>query len=152
MRVRFALLFAAFVGQATAQDLKPYYNANEQGVWLDGYDPVAYLIQGRAMKGSAELSLVHDGTTFRFANATHLDLFRKQPERYIPKYGGWCAYALGARNEKVGVDPGTFKVIDGEVYLFYNAYFNNTLTSWNKDEAHLHQAADRNWNGFKHKH
>lgn len=151
MRVLCALFFAVFVGQATAQDLKPYYNANEQGVWLDGYDPVAYLIQGRAMKGTAELSVVHDGITFRFANATHLELFRKQPEHYIPKYGGWCAYALGARNEKVEVDPETFKVIDGKVFLFYNAYFNNTLNSWNKDEARLHEAADRNWTKFKHK-
>mgnify|MGYP000875771816 FL=1 len=57
---------------------------------------------------------------------------------------------MGATGEKVEVDPETFKVKEGKVYLFYNAYFNNTLTSWNKDEARLHQAADRNWAVFKH--
>lgn len=151
MRLLLILMVLPIFGPAGGQDLLPYYNTNSHGVWLDGYDPVAYLIQGRAMKGSEKLTAEHDGVTFRFANATHLDLFRKQPERYLPKYGGWCAYALGAKNEKVEVDPETFKVIDGRVYLFYNAYFNNTLNSWNRDEARLREAAERNWSAFRHK-
>ena len=58
---------------------------------------------------------------------------------------GWCAYAMGAKGEKVEVDPETFKIVDGKLYLFYNKFFNNTLESWNKDEARLRSNADKNW-------
>ncbi|HRH39055.1 MAG TPA: YHS domain-containing (seleno)protein, partial [Flavobacteriales bacterium] len=88
--------------------------------------------------------------TFHFANKTHLELFNKDPERYLPQYGGWCAYAIGAKNEKVEVDPATFKIIDGKVYLFYNAFFTNTLTTWNQNETKLHKDADAHWAAFKH--
>lgn len=50
--------------------------------------------------------------------------------------------------EKVEIDPETFKLIDGKLYLFYNAYFNNTLKSWNKDEVNLKKKADANWKKF----
>jgi hypothetical protein len=53
--------------------------------------------------------------------------------------------------EKVEVDPSTFKIVDGKVYLFYNKYFNNTLTDWNKNEKVLHTNADKTWATFKHK-
>ena len=64
---------------------------------------------------------------------------------YEPQYGGWCAYAMGTSGEKVKVDPETFKIIDGRLFLFYNAFFNNTLNSWNKDEKNYHTKADQNW-------
>ena len=60
-------------------------------------------------------------------------------------FGGWCAYAMGDNGEKVDIDPETFKIIDGKLYLFYNAYFNNTLNSWNKDEKNLKNKANNNW-------
>jgi hypothetical protein len=52
---------------------------------------------------------------------------------------------MGAKGEKVEVDPETFKIVNGKLFLFYNAYFNNTLKSWNKDEANLNRKADANW-------
>ena len=70
------------------------------------------------------------------------------PEKYEPAYGGWCAYAMGNSSEKVEVDPETFKIIGGKLYLFYNFYFNNTLKSWNKNETGLKTKADGNWNKF----
>jgi hypothetical protein len=80
-----------------------------------------------------------------------LELFKRAPQRYLPQYGGYCAYAMGANNEKVEVDPETFKLKDGKLFLFYNAFFNNTLTTWNKDELRLNTAADANWKKFVHK-
>ena len=71
--------------------------------------------------------------------------FLKNPKNYEPQYGGWCAYAMGSNGEKVEVDPETYKILDGKLYVFYNAYFNNTLKSWNKDEAKLKKQADKNW-------
>ena len=55
---------------------------------------------------------------------------------------------MGANGEKVEIDPSTFKILDGKLYLFYNAYFNNTLKSWNKDEKNLKDKADRNWSNL----
>jgi hypothetical protein len=52
---------------------------------------------------------------------------------------------MGASAEKVEVDPETFKIVNGKLYLFYNKYFNNTLTKWNKDEDRLKKQADANW-------
>ena len=76
--------------------------------------------------------------------------FRKSPARYEPEYGGWCAYAMGAKGEKVAVDPGTFKIVNNKLYLFYNKFFNNTLKDWNKDEANLKTKADASWGKINH--
>lgn len=134
-----------------AQDLLPFFNVNEKGLWIEGYDPVAYFTQHKAVKGSPLVALTHKGATFRFSSTAHRDLFQRKPDRYLPQYGGWCAYAMGDYGKKVEVDPETFKVKDGKLYLFYNAFFNNTLTTWNKDEPRLHTATDRNWAAFKNK-
>ena len=98
-------------------DLKPYFNMDGKGLWVEGYDPVAYLMDGKATEGSERFSLVHQGATFHFASQAHLDAFRKEPAKYLPQYGGYCAYAMGATGEKVEVDPETFKVKEGKVYL-----------------------------------
>jgi hypothetical protein len=55
---------------------------------------------------------------------------------------------MGSSGEKVDIDPETFKIVDGKLYLFYNRFFNNTLKTWNKDEAHLRSSADKNWMKF----
>ncbi len=144
-----ALFFFASTVQAQA-DPAPYFNVNAQGLWVDGYDPIAYVVDRKALKGKSEFALAYKGATFWFTTRTHQELFRLEPEKYLPMYGGYCAYAIGANNAKVEVDPETFKVIEGKVFLFYNAFFNNTRTAWNKDETRLHRAADLHWSTFSH--
>jgi YHS domain-containing protein len=117
----------------------------EKGLAIQGYDPVAYFLSGKAVEGSASHSFTHQQVTYRFASVANLETFRKDPEKYEPAYGGWCAYAMGATGEKVEIDPETFKVKDGRLYLFYHSTFNNTLPKWNKDEANLQKKADQNW-------
>ncbi|MBN8641982.1 MAG: YHS domain protein [Flavobacteriales bacterium] len=117
----------------------------EKKVAIQGYDPVAYFKQKKAVKGKKELSSSFEGVIYYFSSQANKDAFTKSPSSYEPQYGGWCAYAMGANNEKVEVDPETFKIIEGKLYLFYNAYFNNTLKSWNKDETNLKKKADANW-------
>ena len=80
-----------------------------------------------------------------FSTTENKEAFKKAPAKYEPQYGGWCAYAMGNSGEKVEVDPETFKLKDGKLYLFYNKYFTNTLKSWNKDESNLQLKADNNW-------
>lgn len=110
-----------------------------------GYDPVGYFNQGKAIKGKKDVSASYQGVTYRFATAENKEMFLKNPSKYEPQYGGWCAYAMGSAGEKVEINPETYKIIDGKLYLFYNAYFNNTLKSWNKDEANLKNQANSNW-------
>ena len=88
------------------------------------------------------------GVTYQFATDMNRSAFKDHPEKYEPQYGGWCAFAMGDYGKKVEVDPETFKIVDGKLYLFYNAYFNNTLKSWNKNEKQLKSNADINWSNL----
>lgn len=117
----------------------------ENGLAIQGYDPVAYFNQNKAIEGIKQLSVNLEGVTYRFANAANKEAFLKDPKKYEPQYGGWCAYAMGATGEKVEIDPETFKIMNGKLYLFYHSWTNNTLPKWNKDEANLKQKADRSW-------
>lgn len=114
-------------------------------VGIQGYDPVAYFKQGKAVKGRKDLAATYQGVTYYFANETDKAAFLKNPAGYEPQYGGWCAYAMGDYGKKVEVDPETFKITGGKLYLFYNKFLNNTLKSWNKDEPALKKKADANW-------
>lgn len=148
MKKQILILFIAFITAATfaqsaAKRVKEFNLENK--VAIQGYDPVAYFTQKKAVKGKATLASNYEGVTYNFSSQANKDLFLKNPTSYEPQYGGWCAYAMGANGEKVEVDPGTFKIVDGKLNLYYNAYFNNTLKSWNKDEVNLKKKADANW-------
>jgi len=117
----------------------------ENKVAILGYDPVGYFTQGKAIKGKKDISISYHGVIYKFSSNENKETFLKNPSKYEPQYGGWCAYAMGSSGGKVEINPETFKIVDGKLYLFYNAYFNNTLKSWNPDEANLKVKADNNW-------
>ncbi|TRU63836.1 MAG: YHS domain protein [Microcystis aeruginosa Ma_QC_Ch_20071001_M135] len=142
------LFFVVQIGQAQTQAKRIKEFNLENKLALQGYDPVAYFTQKKAVKGKKEFSVVHEGVVYYFASNADKELFAKNPSAYEPQYGGWCAYAMGANGEKVEVDPETFKIVNGKLFLFYNAFFNNTLKSWNKDEVNLNKKADANWKKF----
>jgi len=148
-----ALIFCSTFYVATAQDVtslrKQHYNLS-RGLAIEGYDPVAYFTLHKAVKGKKEFATYYEGATYYFTSAESKGAFKQDQAAYEPQYGGWCAYAMGAKGEKVTVDPETFKIIDNKLFLFYNKFFNNTLTSWNKDEKNLHAKADQNWNKLFH--
>lgn len=148
MNKHILILFVAFItvttfGQTAAKRIAGFNL--EKKVAIQGYDPVAYFTQKKAVKGKATIVTSYDGVTYNFSSQTNKDLFLKNPASYEPQYGGWCAFAMGDYGEKVEINPETFKVLDGKLYLFYNAFFNNTLKSWNKDEGNLKKKADANW-------
>lgn len=122
----------------------------ENGLAIQGYDPVAYFNQNKAAEGNKQLTAIFEGVTYRFSSAANKELFVKDPKKYEPQYGGWCAYAMGATGEKVEIDPETFKILNGKLYLFYHSWTNNTLTKWNKDEPTLKSKADKSWAVFFH--
>lgn len=117
----------------------------EKNVAIQGYDPVAYFKQGKAVKGKKEITASYEGVVYYFSMPVNKEYFLKNPSKFEPQYGGWCAFAMGDSNEKVSVNPETFKISNGKLYLFYNAFFNNTLKSWNKEETGLMMKADANW-------
>ena len=130
-----------------AQDNSPrlkHFNL-ENLLAIQGYDPVAYFKQHEAVKGRKELAVSHQGVLYYFSTVANKEEFKKNPSHYEPQYGGWCAYAMGSKGEKVSIDPKTFKITYDRLYLFYNKYFNNTLTEWNKNETGLKNKADVNW-------
>ena len=116
----------------------------KRGIAIEGYDPVSYFT-GKPIEGSDQFSYTHSGITYLFANSANLTTFKSSPQKYEPAYGGWCAYAMGDSGEKVKIDPETYKILDGRLYLFYNFWGNNTLKSWDRNEAALKAAGDRNW-------
>lgn len=134
--------FSAINAQST--DLVKQYTNHEKGIALEGYDPVSYF-QEKPIKGKKDIQETYKGITYFFSNAKNKATFNNTPEKYIPEYGGWCAYAMAYSGEKVPVDPETYKIIDGKLYLFYNAYFNNTLKKWNKNEGKYLKEANQNW-------
>ncbi len=117
----------------------------EEDLAIQGYDPVAYFTEKKAVEGKKEYQYDYLGVPYRFKSAENMETFKSNPDRYEPAYGGWCAYAMGVTGDKVKVDPETFKIVDGKLNLFYNFFFTNTLKDWNKDEGNLKTAATTNW-------
>lgn len=137
------LISGTSFAQNDAKRIEQYNLENK--VAIQGYDPVGYFTDGKAIKGKKEFTTSYQGVVYKFSSSENKEAFLKNPSKYEPQYGGWCAYAMGSAGEKVEINPETFKIIDGKLYLFYNAYFNNTLKSWNKDQTNLKTKADNNW-------
>jgi YHS domain-containing protein len=120
------------------------YNT-KQGFVAEGYDVVSYF-NNKAEKGNKEFTTEFDGAKFRFSSKENLDLFKKYPKKYVPQYGGYCAYAIGLKGEKVDINPKTFEIRDGKLYLFYDSWGTNTFELWKKEGAEkLQKQADVNW-------
>ena len=120
------------------------FNIKKTNLALQGYDAVSYFV-GKPQKGQKSISVSYKGILYWFSSAKNLATFNANPDKYEPAYGGWCAYAMGAKGEKVEVDAENFKIIKGKNYLFYKDFFSNTINDWNKDEASLLGKAENNW-------
>jgi YHS domain-containing protein len=140
MKKLIIILFFAISTTFFAQD----YNT-KKGYVAEGYDVVAYF-NNKAEKGTKKYTATYDGVKFKFSTKENLKTFKKSPEKYVPVYGGYCAYAIGAKGKKVSIDPETFEIRDGKLYLFYNSWGTNTLELWEKEGAEeLRVKADENW-------
>jgi len=151
MKNQIILLLIAFIsisGFAQTETKRVAQFNLEKNVAVQGYDVVSYFKLNKAVKGKKTLALNYEGVVYYFSTEANKEAFKKNPVSYEPQYGGWCAFAMGDSNSKVEIDPETFKIVDGKLYLFYNAFFNNTLKSWNKDEVNLKRKADTNWKNY----
>ncbi len=118
---------------------------SQKGFVAQGYDVVSYF-DNKAQKGKDEFIAEHGIARFRFASMQNMEKFVADPEKYIPQYGGFCAYAMGKSGEKVKINPKSFEIREGKLYLFYKKPFANTLKKWLEEEPDkLKKQADSNW-------
>ena len=136
--------FAAKISELTANPATKDYNLPAGKIALNGFDPVSYLAQSHATKGSPQIASMYRGVIYHFANEENRARFADNPEKFLPAYGGWCATAM-AKGKKVEIDPTNFKVTDGRLFLFYNGIFGNARSDWEKDEPTQTKKADTNW-------
>lgn len=133
------------------------FNYTKQGFWgegneyaVQGYDPVAYFTQNKAIKGSEDFKLDdYKGAPILFSSQQNLDLFKTNPDKYAPQYGGHCAWRLAQDGEGVYSDPKIWTIVDDKLYLNYNK---EVQSRWVKDIPGFIQKANDFWlnkNGFK---
>jgi len=142
MKHVFIILFALSTYVMQAQDVDYY---TKGGFVVEGFDVVSYF-NNAPKEGSEKYVATYKGGSFKFINQKNLEVFNKNPERYIPEYGGYCAYAVAVKSKKVSIDPETYEIRDGKLYLFYNSWGTNTLESWVEESPdNLRKQADNNW-------
>ena len=114
---------------------------DHDGIAIKGYDPVAFFKDNKPVRGNDDLRFDYKGSTFVFASQENRAAFASDPERYAPQYGGYCAFGT-ARGYKADIDPATFTVIDGRLYLNYNR---QVQKDWAADTARFIREADARW-------
>lgn len=142
MNKLWTLLFISFLS-LSAQEI----NVSEDLLALEGNDLVSYFKSNTPLKGTKTYEVNYKGANYWFASAENKQLFLNHPSAYLPKYGGWCAYAM-AKGEKVTINPEVFLISEGKLYLFYKTRWVNTLPKWIKNSALLKKNADSYWEQF----
>lgn len=122
-------------------------NVDASGLALKGYDPVAYFIENKPVKGRTEFTAQHEGATYRFASAANRDAFAASPGKYAPQYGGYCAFGM-ASGYKAPIEPDAWTVVDGKLYLNYNQ---SVRRQWSSDIPGYLRKADANWPSIRSK-
>lgn len=118
------------------------YLKKGEAVAVGGYDLTSYQTgAGIPVKGAAQFAIAHNGATYHFANAQNAAAFKANPAKYLPAYGGYCAYAL-ARNQLAAGDPLLYDVVNGRLFLNFSK---GTQKTWRKDPATEIRKGDANW-------
>lgn len=145
-QVRFPVLIALILTLITLYSVslagaKPAVNTNKSGLALNGYDVVAYFRDDKPVMGQRKFSYMWMKATWYFSSKENLELFKEEPQKYAPKYGGYCAYAVG-NDYTYPADPLAWKIVDGKLYLNANG---EVQQLWMKDIPGYVEKADKNW-------
>jgi YHS domain-containing protein len=122
-------------------------NADINDVAISGYDTVAYFTQNKAVSGSSDYTATYKNAIYKFTSAKHRDLFKANPEKYAPQFGGYCAFGVSIE-KKFDVDPHAFKVVDNKLYLNLDK---SIQKKWLKDVPGYINSADSHWGDIKDK-
>src|ERR1700747_94359 len=113
----FAICLLSLFVAGTALADSPIAPVNtEHGLAIKGYDPVSYFTTGKPMPGLAQFSTTYNGATYRFASAENRNRFLAAPEKFLPQYGGYCAYAISL-NKIADIDPDEWAIVNDKLYL-----------------------------------
>ena len=123
----------------------PKVNVDKSGVILHGYDAVAYVEQNRPVKGDPKFSSTYRTATYYFASAAHKAAFDKNPAKYAPQYGGFCAESM-TRRELKDTDPNAFFVYKGKLYVCSSPA---AVKRFNSDPEANVKKADKNWEFYE---
>jgi YHS domain-containing protein len=134
-------LILAFNGLREAQAEPRWFTDLEPGVAVGGYDTVAYFTEGAPLRGDAAISLMHDGVEWRFASEGNRERFASDPDRYAPRFGGYCAYAISQGYTAKG-EPEVWHIVDGKLYLNYDRA---VQTTWRQDVPGYISKAESAW-------
>jgi YHS domain-containing protein len=127
-------------GTAFARSPIPAVNT-EDGLAIKGYDPVSYFDSGEPTRGLAQFATTYKGALYRFASAKHRDRFIAEPEKFVPQYGGYCAYAISL-NLIADIEPDEWAIVNNKLYL-NNGFIAQTL--WSLDKSGNIAQGDKNW-------
>lgn len=133
------LTFSLLAYSVLSQAISPIYSRGS--IAIKGYDTVAYFTKDEAIQGNETYSYDHLGATWQFESQEHLDMFIKNPEKYMPQYGGYCAYAV-SKNKTASIKPEIFEIIDDRLYLNYSE---SVQRRWLKDSKSYIKKADAQW-------
>ncbi|WP_109302324.1 YHS domain-containing (seleno)protein [Aquimarina sp. AU474] len=146
MKTLITTLFFVFAININAQQID--YNTNK-GFVAEGYDVTEYF-NNKAVKGDSKFTATHNNVKYKFATKANLEKFNSNPKKFMPQYGGYCSYAVATKADKVDIDPETFEINNGKLYLFYNSWGTNTHKKWKEEGAEkLKPKADVNWAKIK---
>ncbi len=136
-----ALLVATATSPVLAQD----FTNSTPGI--GGYDPVAYFQAGQAQRGSGYYVADYKGVSYAFTSEDNMETFEANPEKYVPAYGGWCAYGV-AVGKKFVADPEVWKIVNGKLYLNLDR---GIQSKWNEDIPGHIKTANENWKEIRDK-
>jgi YHS domain-containing protein len=121
-------------------------NVDSNGVILKGYDPVGYFTQKKAVKGDPKYQTKYQGAIYYFSSAANLATFKKNPSKYAPQFGAFCAN--GVRNKQLNdSDPNVFFIVKGKLYVCASPAAEKEFRA-NEDEDIV--AANKAWQELVH--
>lgn len=140
-----ALLVAGIATVTQASQKVAPVNTDRKGLALHGYDPVTYFESDKPAMGSERFSYGYKGATWRFVSAENRRKFAQDREMYMPQFGGYCAKAV-SENNTADVDPLAYKIVDGKLYLNYDAKIQKV---WEQDIPGRIANAEKFWPGLQ---
>lgn len=135
------MAFASIMQTPVRAEQPAFESQRIQGVAIGGYDVVAYIHRWNAVPGDPAITLEQGGVTWRFAEESHRDMFKSNPDLYAPQFGGYCAYSLGT-GVLAPADPTTWSIDNGMLFLFSDS---TLRTKWQYDMPTHYRKAFAKW-------
>jgi YHS domain-containing protein len=144
-----AVVFLLFLGVAVSSGpaARAESGTETATAGVGGYDPVAYFSQSEAVRGSGRYTAEYQGVTYLFSSEANKNAFEKDPTRYLPAFGGYCAYGV-AKGKKFWADPTVWEVVNGRLYLNLDR---SVQQKWDEDKPGYITQAVSNWGSIKDK-